>query len=106
MEKFEKERDKTTRVLDLLQERCDVKQGTCGDDRIKSWGANGNPAGVVGYFIDSFKIQVKKLKKEDKHNKQVIKILDRKCRSYKKELIILRDYIDPIDLRILLQDEL
>jgi predicted RNase H-like nuclease (RuvC/YqgF family) len=90
VEKYKKERNKTTRVLDLLQERCDVKTGTCGDGRIKSWGATENPHGVVGYFIDSFKIEIKKLKKENKklkkenkHNKQVIEILDGKCKSYK-----------------------
>jgi hypothetical protein len=45
-----------------------------------------------------------KLQDEKKRNQQIMKILDRKCRNYKKELIILRDYIDPIDLRILLED--
>ena len=62
--RFEEERNKTTKVLDILQKKCEVKQGTMGDIRIKDWDANDNPAGVVSYFIDSFKIKIKKLKEE------------------------------------------
>ena len=83
-EKFERERDKTTRVLDTLMKICNYKEGTLGHSRIQSCDANDNPHNCVNYCFWTMREENKKLKKENKINKQVIKILNKKAEELKK----------------------